>query len=517
MSVSHRNEEFVQALARPEAYSNAPSRVEVKETHISWVFLADELVFKVKKPVRFDFLDFSTADARHRACLDEVRLNRRLAPGVYLNVVPVTETPGGGFRFGGEGATVDWAVRMRRLPDDRMLSSVIERGDVRPEQIDQLVETLARFSASLSPEPIAAHEYRERYFRLVWDNRRELLAVSHHLSENTIKFIHAIQLQTLFLRADLFDRRVAAGLIKEGHGDLRPEHVCFTDPPVVFDCIEFEKSLRQLDVADDLAFLIEECDYLDSGWIGDRLIERYEQSTGDAPNELWSFYKSYRACVRAKVAAVRAEQLTGARRDQEIEAAVRHLALAGSYLRTWRMPLVIVVGGLSGTGKSTLAAELADRLGAEILRTDVIRRQLFETNEGEPASVDQGVYEPAARQRVYDELFATAARFHQQSLPVVLDGTFPSAALVRAARSIAKDSRSRFLAVECTCRPEVAIERINRRLAAAGDASDARADVYAVQRRQREAWPDDMPHCRVDTEQRLDQQLAAVAAAIGKR
>ena len=437
-----------------------------------------------------------------------------MAPDVYLDVVPITRSLDGQLDLGGKGAVIDWSVQMRRLPTDRTLDVLLRRGELRVGQIDRLAEVLAAFYKRLTPLPITADEYRSRCFAHVHGNRRELLAISHHLQTNLVKRIHATQLQCLWLHAALFDKRVAEGRIIEGHGDLRPEHVCFTEPPVVFDCIEFNEDFRTLDVADDLAFLIAECDYLGSIWVGDRLVERFRALTGDQPpNVLWAFYKSYRACVRAKVAALRADQVADAHREHEIANATRYLDLAEGYLRYWERPLVILVGGFSGTGKTTLAAELATTLGAELLTTDTVRQQIYGVGNHH-AAVDSGVYQPAARQRVYDELLIQSAGLHHERLSVILDGTFSSAPLLRAARSIAKHPRACFLAVECVCAPDVAVSRIRRRLSERTDTSEARPEVYERQQQRWEPCPSNFSQCRVNSEQPLDVQIAQVASAL---
>ena len=312
----------------------------------------------------------------------------------------------------------------------------------------------------------------------------------------------------------MFDERVANGRIVEGHGDLRPEHICLTEPPVVFDCLEFNERLRTLDIADDLAFLAEECDHLGVVWFGERLMSRFRQLTGDRLDPLlWAFYKSYRTCVRAKVAMLRAEQIDGAGRDHEITCATNYLNLAQEYLRFWERPLILVVGGLSGTGKTTLAVELAHKLGADLLRTDVVRRQLYRLEEHQ-AAVDEGIYHPVARQHVYDELLIRAASLLRERVPVILDGTFASTSVLRAARSVAKHPRACFLAVECVCPRDLALKRIHQRLLARTDVSDARPEIHEQQQQFWESWPSNIPQCRVDSEQPLDTQIAQVVSAL---
>src|SRR5439155_12847777 len=205
--------------------------------------------------------------------------------------------------------------------------------------------------------------YRELCLSHVHGNLRELLAVKHHLPRGVVERVHGFQLQLLMLQPALFEGRVESGRIVEGHGDLRPEHICLSDPIQIFDCIEFSPDFRRIDVADELAFLAAECDFLGADWVGPQLLAAYRRQSGDIPPPiLIDFYKSYRACVRAKVAALRADQLQGAAQSAAAAEAHQHLALADRHVESWSKPLVLVVGGLSGTGKTTLAKALASAL-----------------------------------------------------------------------------------------------------------------------------------------------------------
>src|SRR5262245_5284269 len=221
---------LVRWLARPEAYPHRPDKVEQIETHISHLFLAGSYVYKLKKPVRYDFLDFSTLQGREQACREEVRLNRRLAADTYLGVAAISQGPSGEFRWDGAGEVVDWLVEMRRLPTELTLDALHSRGKLRPEHTERLADVLIGFYRSLTPLPLAPQAYRERCLAHVCGNLRELLAVKHHLPRGVVERIHGFQLQLLNLRPDLFDERVSSGRIVEGHGDLRPEHICFSDP-----------------------------------------------------------------------------------------------------------------------------------------------------------------------------------------------------------------------------------------------------------------------------------------------
>jgi len=507
-------EAIVRWLARPESYPHRPDRVDHVETHISHVFLAGSYVYKLKKPVKFDFLDFSTVRSREHACREEVRLNRRLAPETYLDIVPVTLSAGGEFRLGGAGKSVDWLVQMRRLPTELTLDSLHRRDKLRPEQIDRLAATLVRFYQSLSPLRLTPEEYRQRYLSHVRGNMRELLTVGHHLPQGMVERVHGFQLQLLRLAPEILDERVRAGRVVDGHGDLRPEHICFSEPLAIFDCIEFNPEFRSIDVADELAFLAAECDFLGADWVGPQLLRTYQEQSGDQPTaELWAFYKSYRACVRAKVAALRADQVQGEPQAAAAKEAQRHLTLADQYAAPWLRPLILAVGGLAGTGKTTLATALADALGAELLRTDTVRQELFGAGS-HAAGVDAGIYRPEAREQVYLELYRRAAALHADRISIVLDGTFSTLDSLHQAQKLAVDPSSTFLAIECVCRPEIARERINRRLATGQDASDARPEVHDAQRKRWEAWPIDVPQVRVDTQQPLQQQVEQVMAAL---
>jgi uncharacterized protein len=325
--------------------------------------------------------------------------------------------------------------------------------------------------------------------------------------------VHGFQLQLLNFRPELFDERVRAGRIVDGHGDLRPEHICLSDPIAIFDCIEFSPDFRRIDVADELTFLAAECDFLGADWVGPQLLAAYQEQSGDQPPAvLLDFYKSYRACVRAKVAALRANQVQGEAQDKAAAEAHRHLALADAYVARWLRPLVLVVGGLAGTGKSTVAAAIADALGAELLRTDVIRQEFGTVSPA--AEIDGGKYSQEARQRVYDVMFGRGAALHADRISIVLDGTFSTRDLLNKARELAADRPSAFLAIECVCRPEVAHQRIGRRLAAGGDASEARPEIHDIQRMRWEPWPDEIPQVRVDTEQPPGKQLDQIIAAL---
>jgi aminoglycoside phosphotransferase family enzyme len=290
-------------LGRPQAYPEATARVDAVETHMSWVFLTDTHAYKLKKPVCYPYLDFSTVEARRRDCEEEVRLNRRLAAEVYLGVVPLVRDAEGRLSLGGEGETVDWLVQMRRLPADRMLDYLLRSGAVTPEEISRLARRLARFYADAAAEAIAPADYRHDLAGRIEDNLHELSSPAFGLDAELLARLVRFQLGFLQRHAECFDSRVRQGRIVEGHGDLRPEHVCLLAEPVVIDCLEFRREFRILDPADELGYLALECERLHAPQVGGWMLEAYREASGDAPPDaLIHFYQSCRAVLRAKLA-----------------------------------------------------------------------------------------------------------------------------------------------------------------------------------------------------------------------
>jgi aminoglycoside phosphotransferase family enzyme len=299
-------EEKVAFLSRPEVYPDPTRRVETKETRLSWVFLTDTQAWKLKKPVRYDYLDFSAPDARRRNCEEEVRLNRFLAPDVYLGVQSLTLDADGGLRLAEKGEPIDWLVRMRRLPADRMLDRAIADRTVNSVETRKVGQLLSRFYLQTPPVAMTPSEYRRRLSADTLANQQELAKPEYALPDELMESIIRAQLEFLRQEPGLFDDRVRTGKIIEAHGDLRPEHICLENEPVIIDRLEFNREFRVLDSLSDLAFLALECERLGAPWVSDLILDTYRDETGDRPPErLLAFYKSYHACLRAKIAVWR--------------------------------------------------------------------------------------------------------------------------------------------------------------------------------------------------------------------
>lgn len=501
---------LVELLLSPATYGERNRRISLVETHISWVFLTDRFVYKLKKPVRFDFLDFSTPQARRRACEAECRLNEPLAPGVYLGVLPITES-NGRMSLGGSGAPVDWVVKMRRLPADRMLDQLIRSGQLSDSESERLASWLANRYHRMSPVCAGVSEYRQAFEKHVRDNVAELLDPRHRLPIDLVKRCQAAQLRFLALEHARLDDRVCDGRIINGHGDLRPEHICLENEPIVFDCIEFNDELRHLDVADELEFLAMECEFLGADRLSQKIIAAYQRLNNDRfPQALGNFYKCYRASVRAKVAAIAAEQALSPHDDEPRRRAVGYLKLADRYASQLGPPTLVVVCGLMGSGKTTLATALATQLGCEYLATDAIRRELLGASPS-PAALNAGNYTAERRARVYSELLHLAQMRLRKGLSVVVDGVFLKADERHAAIGLAQACGAAPVVVHCFCPAVIAKGRIEHR--SGGETlSEARSDLYDAQQVEEEPLSDGT--VQVDTTDTLRLQQETVVRAL---
>jgi aminoglycoside phosphotransferase family enzyme len=323
-------------LSRPDAYPHAPASVSMIETHMSFVFLADARVYKLKKPVRYPFLDFSTLAAREHNCREELRLNRRLAPDIYLGVVSLEYSSSRGLSLFGAHAdalVVDWLVEMRRLPADRMLDRLIREDAIERAHIDRLCAVLADFYANATPSSLSSQQYYARFIDEQAINRNILtragLALDRDLTTSTLDRLDALLCDS----RDLFIIRVNQGAIIDGHGDLRPEHICLTEPIAIFDCLEFNAALRQVDPYDELACLDVECAALGAQMIGDRILKNFmAQASDPPPARLIACYGAWRATLRARLSVAHLLEPTP-RQPEKWEPQARHyLAIAARHL-----------------------------------------------------------------------------------------------------------------------------------------------------------------------------------------
>ena len=460
--------------------------VSVHETHIGVVILLGDRALKIKKPVRTEFLDFSSREQRERACHREVELNRRLAPDAYLGVGDVR---------GPDGAVWEHMVVMARMPEKRRLSAIVADGRSGMEEVRQVARILAAFharaerSAEISRAG-ARDAVRERW-RGVLDGLHS--AAGGTLDRDTVTAVEDGAMRFLAGREALFAERIAAGRIVDGHGDLLAEDVfCLPEGPQILDCLEFDDRLRQVDGLDDAAFLAMDLEYNGRRDLATAFIHRYaELATDSAPAALCHHYTAYRAAVRARVACLRAEQAADADSDgaePAREEARQYARIARRHLEQAAVRLVLV-GGLPGTGKSTVAERLAGELGAMVLSSDRVRKELAGLRPEEPAGGDYqaGLYTPAMTERVYAELLARTGSLMGRGESVVLDASWTADTQRERALELAERCHSDLVAIRCSVPPEVAAERIRTRTGSSSDADQRIAEAMA---QDADPWPD---------------------------
>jgi aminoglycoside phosphotransferase family enzyme/predicted kinase len=506
--------DIVLALLDPAFYPHRPARVEHVQTHISHVFLAGPYVYKLKKAVRFPFLDFSTPELRHHFCDEEVRLNRRLSPSVYLGVLPITHEADGRLGLEASGEVIDHVVWMRRLPAERILANLVQGGGASLDMMDTLARRLAAFHQGAPAGPqVAAHADPER-LAARWRNvlsdaapfAGTLLAAEDHeiLTDFGPAFIRTHE---TLLRARQWAER-----IREGHGDLHAEHVCFVDAPVgdglepgiqIFDCIEFSEPLRCNDVAYETAFLAMDLESLERPDLARRLLAAYVVAADDPDVPLLvPFYACHLASVRGMVEGLKSAESEVAPPDREAAAARarRHFALALRYAWAAGGPVVIACTGLSGTGKTTLAAELARATGFVLLGTDTVRKRRAGLAPGAPAPAPYGtgLYTEDARAATYAALLAEVERTLEAGQGVIADATFIRRADRDRLARVARRQRRPYVFVACRAEEEVIRTRLAAREKGCAT-SDARWETYLGQRARCEPLGADEPHVSVDT------------------
>ncbi len=476
---------LIAAMLRPEFYPEKPAAVELRQTHISYVLLAGARVYKIKKPVKFPFLDYSTLEKRRHFCEEEIRLNRRLAPATYLGVVAIGRAGKEFFLEPDAAARVEeYAVKMQRLPEERMLSALLGRGAVDADGLAAIAARLAAFHARAPVDKAALYGAPAMLRAELEDNFRAMARfVDRTVSRASFEAIRNYSADFQERQRALIAGRAGSGRVCEGHGDLRAEHICLVDGIEIFDCVEFDQALRYGDIASECGFLSMDLDFLGFPELAGGFENSYAEAARDAALAvLLPFYKCYRACVRGKVEGLKSEEreIDPAERRRAALQALRYFCLATRYTRRQRAPMLIAVGGLIGTGKSTLAGLIGMLTGFPVLSSDVERKKLAGAapTERKAEEFQQGIYREEFTDKTYARLLEAADRCLGLGRGAVIDATFAAARRRRPFVELAHRHGAAALFIECTSAERIVQARLAARRADPAAVSDADWEIY---------------------------------------
>ena len=473
------HDRLIQALTDRAVYEHPTTEITVLQTHISWVVLTGSYAYKIKKPVNLGFVDFSTLAQRHFFCQEELRLNRRLAPRLYLEVVPLYGTPERP-QFHGSGAPIEYAVKMAQFAQETLLSHLIAVGQLQGTHIDCLAHEVSAFHAGIATaDPASRFGTPEVINQPVQENFQHLFdAINDPVRQAHARTLEVWCQRTFAARRPTFVARKQDGFVRECHGDLHLGNMILLDDEVViFDCLEFNEDLRWIDVASDVAFLTMDLEDRGRPDLAHRFLNNYLEVTGDyGLLGLLPFYLTYRAIVRAKVAGLRLGQshLSPEEAAQVREAFGSYFDLAERYTRPPR-PRLFITHGLSGSGKTFATQQVVEATGAIRLRSDVERKRLFGLSPLERSTnrSELNLYAPDATQRTYVHLAQQAARVIEAGFTVVVDATFLQRAQRDAFRHLAAQLGVPCTILEFRASEETLRRRVAQRSAQAADASEA--------------------------------------------
>ncbi|HYB19572.1 MAG TPA: AAA family ATPase [Thermodesulfobacteriota bacterium] len=481
---------LITALENPRIYPEKPNKIDLVQTHISVIFLTGQRVYKIKKPVNFGFLDFTTLEKRKFYSQQEVDLNRRLSPEIYLGVVEIRDHQGRIFIGEGPGEIIEYAVLMKQLPSDCTMDRWLARGAVTPEMIEKIAAKIALFhsQAAANPEIAAFGEIETVRVNIEENFTQTEKYVGQALSAEAYREIQENNRRFMENHLFLFRKRVAEGKIRDCHGDLHLQHICLGEEILIFDCIEFNQRFRYSDVAADIAFLLMDLDSHGEPMLSADLASAYLKDSQDWQIFLLlNFYKSYRAYIRAKVTCFRLDDpvISTAEKTLALEEAKRYFQLSQYYALKLNPPTLLVTCGLMGTGKSTIARSVSEALGWKLLRSDVLRKELahLSSQEHRFENFHQGIYSPDFSRRTYRVLFEKASALLNSGQSLILDGSFKKQADRQEALALARHTNADFLLVECQCSEEEIQRRMARRAAEESDPSDGRWEIFSDQKK----------------------------------
>ncbi|MEJ2716456.1 MAG: AAA family ATPase [Deltaproteobacteria bacterium] len=501
--MSSHLDRLIRAMSDPRIYPHHPDSVHVIQTHISVVFVAGDLVYKIKKSLNFGFLDFTTLEKRRHFSQREVDLNSRFSEGVYLGVASIYEEAGG-LNLEGRGKVVEVAVLMKRLPENRIMIRLLEEGAVAPGMLDRLADRIAELHA-LAPTGPEIASYGS--FEVIRQNLKENFDqttpyVGRTIDKETHDAVFTLSMEFLEAHRKLFNERMTGGFVRDCHGDLHLDHVVILNGIILYDCIEFNDRFRYGDTAADLGFLLMDLDFQGYPAFADRVSRRYAATSGDRDVlRLLGLYKSYRAFVRGKVVGFVLDEpeISQSEKESAVQVAGHYFDLSLAYLKPPPRPALIVTCGMVGTGKSFLGEGLAVRLGTEPIRSDVLRKRMHGVlpSEHRLDKYGEGIYTSNATDRTYEELLDKAGQSLDIGQSVVLDASFSRRRYRDLAHELARRKQAQFLILECTCPDEIVRRRLEERAGKRDEPSDATWEIFREHKERFEPIQrDERAYCR---------------------
>lgn len=518
------SQNLIQALQNPALYPHPVSGFRVLETHISWVILTGEFAYKIKKPMDFGFLDFSTLAKRKYFCEEELRLNQRLAPDIYQEVLALTgseEAPQWS-PLDTSAEAFEFAVKMRQFDADSVLSNQALGGDALLTSLRPLIQRIAHFHENECAVAQADHSFgsAESVFEPVAQNFEQVRPMLQE-AEDLAQLTEIERWATAYYDSErsTLDERKRDGFVRECHGDLHLGNIALHQgEALLFDCIEFNDSFRWIDTINDLAFLLMDLDYRNQESVGDRLLNDYLENTGDyAGAALLPFYKSYRAMVRCKIALFTLNS-PGMSEEAIVELSQQfraYLRLASGYARQ-STPFLLLTQGLSGSGKTTLSNRVIHELGGIRLRTDVERKRMagLSALESSGSEHDGGIYTAEQTQLTYSRIQLLAEKLLASSQSVICDGTFLKASQRRVFQELAKAQGSAFAIGACQVEEDTARQWLTARAQSGADAAEADASIMEAQKNRQEAFSEQelasVVQVRMDQEESIQKGLATL-------
>jgi aminoglycoside phosphotransferase family enzyme/predicted kinase len=510
--------EIIKNIKNPKFFGSDVKSVDIIQTHISYVALTGKYAYKIKKQVNYGFLDFSTVEKRKYYCEEEMRLNRRLCPDIYLDVIPITKK-NRSLELNGDGEIVDYALKMREFSQENIMTNLLTQGKIDEEKIEKICDVLVNF-------------YNSEEHSKEADRYGELEAVKRNICENfeqtesmiditlpkgTYEYIKNTSSKFFKKKQDIFKKRIKNKNIKNCHGDLHSGNIVVTDEKIyIFDCIEFNKRFRYCDTASDIGFLAMDLDYMNYPYLSSYLIRKYIEKSKDFDIlEILNFYKSYRAYVRGKVIGFRlnALNISNDEKNDIINTTKKYFDLSEYYARLFSLdinnnkPLIFIVGGLTGVGKSTLSLKISVDYHAYLINTDVIRKELAGINifERHHDEVNTGLYTPERIDQTYDKVIQKTEYILKKGKNVVLDATFQKKKYRDMARRITKENNAILIPILCVCPEEIVRKWLERRIKTK-TVSDGRWEIYINQKKTFQPFTSDENYIIADLSKNLYEE-----------